>query len=128
MIRALGELAGTPAEVLGNREMLELYLPALRADLRFSEGYCHEAGPALRCPIFAFGGVEDLEVSESELAAWNYLQLVTSEHPPDAVEEAALWEMLGADKRDESQTASSTPHRSPPRYPRPCAAKAPSAH
>lgn len=70
LIGALGELAGTPAEVLGNREMLELYLPALRADLRFSEAYRHEAGPALRCPIFAFGGVEDREVSETELAAW----------------------------------------------------------
>jgi medium-chain acyl-[acyl-carrier-protein] hydrolase len=70
LIRALGELAGTPAEVLDNREMLELYLPALRADLRFSEGYRHEAGPVLRCPIFAFGGVEDREVSETELAAW----------------------------------------------------------
>lgn len=37
---------------------------------------------------------------ESELAAWNYLQLVTSEHPPDAVEEAALWEMLGRIRRE----------------------------
>jgi len=70
LIRALAELAGTPAEVLGNREMLEMYLPRLRADLRFSEAYCHQEGPALRCPIFAFGGIDDPEVSETELAAW----------------------------------------------------------
>jgi hypothetical protein len=32
---------------------------------------------------------------ERELAAWNYLQLVMAKEPPDATEEAALWELLG---------------------------------
>jgi medium-chain acyl-[acyl-carrier-protein] hydrolase len=73
LIEALIELRGTPFEVLENREVMELYLPSVRSDLRFSETYQHESGERLPCPIYAFGGLADNEVSEDEIAAWQVL-------------------------------------------------------
>jgi surfactin synthase thioesterase subunit len=56
-------------ELLADPEMHELMLPPLRADLRLAEDYRFADGPALGCPITAFGGTTD-EVTGDELAAW----------------------------------------------------------
>jgi medium-chain acyl-[acyl-carrier-protein] hydrolase len=63
-------LNGTPPEVLGNRELLELMIPILRADFTICETYQHRDRRQLSCPILAIGGAEDEEVGYEELAAW----------------------------------------------------------
>ena len=61
---------GTPEVILQNRELLELFLPILRADLAISETYSYVPEAPLNFPISAFGGLEDEGVSRDRLAAW----------------------------------------------------------
>jgi medium-chain acyl-[acyl-carrier-protein] hydrolase len=70
-VQKLRELEGTPAEVLDNAELLEVYLPLLRADFEASEGYRLVPGELLRCRVCAYGGIQDHAVSSADLAAWS---------------------------------------------------------
>jgi medium-chain acyl-[acyl-carrier-protein] hydrolase len=70
LIEYLRGLNGTPHEMFGNREFLDCVLPAIRADLEIIETYEYTPAPALQCMITALGGVDDLEVSRTELEAW----------------------------------------------------------
>jgi medium-chain acyl-[acyl-carrier-protein] hydrolase len=66
----LRELNGTPEAVLQNPEMMDLLLPLLRADFELSETYRREAHAPLTCPVTAFGGIEDVEISRPDIQAW----------------------------------------------------------
>ena len=70
-IEDLRRLNGTPKEVLESAELLQLMMPLLRADFELIQTYKYEEGPRLTCPITAFGGLLDKEVSREDLAAWN---------------------------------------------------------
>lgn len=61
---------GTPEEVLNNSELMQLLLPALRADFAVLENYVYAPFPSLDCPITAFGGLQDWKASYEELVAW----------------------------------------------------------
>ncbi len=61
---------GTPEVVLQNPELMELFLPILRADFTINETYVYAPESPLSCPISTFGGLQDKEVSRSDLAAW----------------------------------------------------------
>jgi len=62
---------GLPEEILRDDEMIELLLPALRADFSMKETYRYIDGPLLECPISAFGGEQDGSVTTGELTAWS---------------------------------------------------------
>jgi medium-chain acyl-[acyl-carrier-protein] hydrolase len=66
----LRRLKGTPAEVLEHAELMQLMLPVLRADFELIQTYRFAARPLLDCPITAFGGMEDTEVTRESLEAW----------------------------------------------------------
>lgn len=66
----LRRLNGTPPEVLQNPELLKLFLPTLRSDLAILETYFYATQDKLNCPISAFGGLEDSQVSQEQLGAW----------------------------------------------------------
>ena len=69
-IEELRRYGVTPAAILDNRELMDLYMPLLRADFRLDETWlCREELP-LECPIFVFGGEDDVEAGPEELAAW----------------------------------------------------------
>lgn len=70
LLEALGRLSGTPLEILTNAEMIELLLPALRADLRACESYRTTPGEPLPCPILALWGRDDSRASEEQMAQW----------------------------------------------------------
>lgn len=59
LIARLRQNGGTPAEVLDDAELMGLFLPALRADLTITDTYRYLPGPVLRCPIVAFGSLDD---------------------------------------------------------------------
>ena len=59
LIADLRDLQGTPEEVLGNRELMSLTLPILRADFLLCGSYRHQRRPPLACPIRTLGGRED---------------------------------------------------------------------
>ena len=68
--KELLRLNGTPKEVLEHPELMELMLPLLRADFSVVETYVYRPGVPLACPLTAFGGLRDSEVSRQELDAW----------------------------------------------------------
>lgn len=65
----LRKLGGTPKEVLQNQELMQLFLPPLRADycLIGQFEYDHEGTPLFSCPIDMFDGEEDIY---HDLEAW----------------------------------------------------------
>jgi medium-chain acyl-[acyl-carrier-protein] hydrolase len=63
-------LHGTPDAVLTNPELLELFIPLLRADFALCESYLYYEEPPLECSISCFGGIDDKRVTSEELAAW----------------------------------------------------------
>jgi medium-chain acyl-[acyl-carrier-protein] hydrolase len=70
---SLRRLAGTPDEVLENEDLMNLVMQVLRADFEVDETYRYEDGPPLDCPITAFGGINDHDVPQADLAAWGVL-------------------------------------------------------
>ena len=69
-IEQLRTLGGTPAEALEHPELLQLMLPLLRADFGVCQTYEYRPGPKLNCPVTAWGGLGDREVSSQSLAGW----------------------------------------------------------
>jgi medium-chain acyl-[acyl-carrier-protein] hydrolase len=69
-VEELRRFSGTPEEVLRNRELMEMFIPVLRADFSVDETYLHAQDEPLDCPITAFGGTEDNEANRQELEAW----------------------------------------------------------
>lgn len=61
---------GIPAEIRQHREILELLLPTMRADMTAIETHRHVPGPALGCPINVFGGTGDTRALREVLAPW----------------------------------------------------------
>ncbi len=70
LIDALRVMGGTPETVLQDVELMQMLLPIVRADLELIETYVGEPGPPLRCPITAFHGLADDEVSPPAIDAW----------------------------------------------------------
>lgn len=70
LIESLRGFKGTPPELLGNREIMALLLPAVRADFELIETYRYAAEAPLACPIVAFGGVGDRFVLPLHLEPW----------------------------------------------------------
>ena len=66
----LRRLNGTPREVLEHQELMELMIPLLRADFQVCQTYRYTEEPALDCPITAFGGLYDHEVTREMVGAW----------------------------------------------------------
>lgn len=68
-LKWLSSIGGTPPELLANPEVLQLFLPALKADLHVVENYrCNKPeSPFLSCPITCFDGKEDMP---HDLYAW----------------------------------------------------------
>ncbi|MBN8579021.1 MAG: thioesterase [Anaerolineae bacterium] len=72
-IKSLQELNGLPAEVVSNAELMELLIPALRADFEAVENYQYTSNDRrLECPIVAFGGSDDSHVDRARLDNWDH--------------------------------------------------------
>ncbi len=69
-IEKLRDYNGTPNAVLQNKELMQLFLPILRADFAVLETYTYHHAPPLECPISVFGGLEDNKVSVENLEPW----------------------------------------------------------
>jgi surfactin synthase thioesterase subunit len=66
----LRRLEGTPEELLENRELMELLIPAMRADFAMAETYELAPEPPLDCPLSVFGGLGDLLTDRPKLEPW----------------------------------------------------------
>ena len=70
LVSELRRFAGTPEEVLQDPEMMELFLPLLRADFYLSETYVYQRDAPLGVPISAYGGDGDEWVAPAALEPW----------------------------------------------------------
>lgn len=70
ILAELRELSGTDAQVLGDEELLRLFLPALRADYTAVRNYRAAPGARVRCPVVAMLGDADPQVTVEEARAW----------------------------------------------------------
>ncbi len=61
---------GIPATIFDNPELLEMFLPAMRADFTGYETYRFEPSDPLTIPITAFAGAEDSAVALDSLQQW----------------------------------------------------------
>lgn len=70
-LKRLVSLNGIPAQVLESRELLEIVLPLVRADIRMSETFLDPNPSPLTCSLSAFGGVDDPSVRKAALFGWS---------------------------------------------------------
>ena len=68
--QGLRRLEGTPEELLENEELMELLLPAMRADFAMAETYELAPEPPLDCPLSVFGGLGDPHTDRPKLEPW----------------------------------------------------------
>ena len=67
----LSKFDGTPKEIMENDDLLDFFLPMLRADFTMDETYCGDTSVKLQCPVSAFAGDCDKEATEKEMKAWS---------------------------------------------------------
>lgn len=70
LISELASLNGTPPALLANKEMMELYLPILRADFTISDSYRYCSTPRLKSATTVFYGLQDDSMSLNEINGW----------------------------------------------------------
>jgi surfactin synthase thioesterase subunit len=70
LLAEVRRLGGTPEAVLQDPGMRQYVLALLRADFRVLASYRYEAAAPLPCPIIAFGGRADPDLSADKLEAW----------------------------------------------------------
>jgi medium-chain acyl-[acyl-carrier-protein] hydrolase len=61
---------GIPQEILREPELMEVFLPILRADISVVESYRFRESEPLDCPITVFAGTSDTSVNWDQLLAW----------------------------------------------------------
>jgi surfactin synthase thioesterase subunit len=61
---------GIPREVLASPELLEILLPAIKADMSVYDTYRYMEDPPLECPITVFGGRDDATAPLTDLQEW----------------------------------------------------------
>lgn len=66
----LARLKGMPPEILTNRELLEIVLPAVRADFEILETYHYTSEPPLGIPLATLGATNDPRANLQQLEAW----------------------------------------------------------
>jgi medium-chain acyl-[acyl-carrier-protein] hydrolase len=87
--------------VLENSELMQLFLPILRADFSICGTYPYVSEPPLNCPISVFGGIDDSEETNERLEAWSVqtssrfsLQMLPGDHFFVHTSQPLLLEML----------------------------------
>jgi len=100
-------MQGIPGELMEEREILDILLPALRADFTIDDTYRFQPGNALDCSVYAFGGLDDPDVSDEDLEAWKHqttgkfsLRMLPGNHFFLRSERATLLKFLFEDIRD----------------------------
>ncbi len=72
LLEELKKMGGTPERVLGEAELMRLFLPMLRADFQMSDCYIRpESDPLIDSPVSAFMGGQDDQVNAAKLKLWS---------------------------------------------------------
>jgi surfactin synthase thioesterase subunit len=69
-IAELKRLNGTPQAVLENKELMDLFLPLLKADFEIADRYLYRGNVRFNCDVSVFGGEDDIDINLSMLNSW----------------------------------------------------------
>jgi medium-chain acyl-[acyl-carrier-protein] hydrolase len=69
-IECLKQYDGIAPAIVTNSELMEIYLPILKADFSILSSYHYTQKAPLPCPITAFAGLSDPKISAEEIAEW----------------------------------------------------------
>ena len=102
---------GIPRQVIEDKELCDLLVPALRADVTMIETYTYTPEAPLDGGITVFGGLSDRMVKESSLASWRAqthggfrLQMASGDHFFPSLPEARLPESIAAELLEVART------------------------
>ncbi|WP_077799500.1 thioesterase II family protein [Streptomyces sp. JHA26] len=70
LLAQIRRLQGTDAALLDDEDVVQMILPALRADYTAVEQYVYRPGPELSCPLYVYTGDADPQVREDEAKGW----------------------------------------------------------
>jgi surfactin synthase thioesterase subunit len=70
LLETLGRLGGAPQEALAHKELMEIMLPVVRADLQVAETWSFEPPGTLEIPVSLLGGTSDPLVPPAEMDGW----------------------------------------------------------
>jgi surfactin synthase thioesterase subunit len=70
LVQELRTFGGAPEEVLADREMMDLLLPIVKADLGVHEGYRLAEVARAPCPVTCFGATDDPRVPLDQARGW----------------------------------------------------------
>jgi surfactin synthase thioesterase subunit len=73
LVAKLSRYGGTPREIIESPEMLQLFLPIIRADFRLAESYCWDGRSKTTRPLLVLGGMADRFAGAAELERWREL-------------------------------------------------------
>lgn len=79
LIERLKSYNGTDDSILNNEEIIDLFLPALRADLKICESYRSPLSPAVETPITIYFGMKDELVKAESLSDWKLCSTLPAE-------------------------------------------------
>ncbi len=69
-LKELDEMGGIPQALRQNLDMMNFYLPIIRADLRLNDEFQSDSNKRVQCPIYLFSGSQDRITTAEELTAW----------------------------------------------------------
>lgn len=70
LIQKIRKYNGIPSDIIENNELMDIFLPIIRADFCISETYSYYSEPRLTCPIMALGGLNDDTFDSQDLLKW----------------------------------------------------------
>lgn len=70
LLEKLKNYDGTPPEALANDELMQVLLPAIRADFMLGDGYIYAPDPPLAIALTVLAGTADRFVSSAQVAGW----------------------------------------------------------
>lgn len=72
LIDEIDQYGGTPGAILESNDMMDVFLPIIKADLSALESYCYEQKPILGCSISAHYGISDSRVpNKKQMEEWS---------------------------------------------------------
>ena len=66
----LDRFGGIPAAIRNDPDMMDFYMPIIRADLHLNDAFCTKAEEAIDAPLYLYSATGDKVASAHELSAW----------------------------------------------------------
>ncbi|RLU00288.1 thioesterase II family protein [Ketobacter sp.] len=79
-LRELERLGGLPDAIRSNQEMMDFYLPVIKADLALNDEALSDPAQSISTPIYLYSATEDKVANPNELAAWKNATTSRFEH------------------------------------------------